>query len=694
MTNSFGGFSGNPDIENFLISIETDFVNMVISHSVVLKDYQRKSNEVLEIARRQVYPRIGLRLSSAKDKDNTPLFASTPFSQSQLASDGYDTVRTGLYENVIRLITDETSPLSQGITNVAASLTAAILIRSIPINNDIKNIDLGNEIEKRAFEDLDRIVEIFKLDTPTNIPVDLPGAGLSKQSIYISLDIDKATLPSTWFNVNPVDERIIIENTQPNSNVRPLDYLSIPSDKVAFGWYFVSGTEFESIVPNPDNTNGTTPDLTIYPPKEGAFLVKDGYGADDIISILSDYLNEAGLERDTNVIASPNSGELTLGYVTLSKKKLYPDEVDKSFDRKVVSFRMQQRVNSLTFDARRVSSVVSRELIILRFFTLNKVLLAQKKVESNVDFNNIFISYTGAWNSITSYAQGEIVDLNSNSYLAKVSSTGANPLGDLINWIPLYSDAEDLIPFKVAAQDYIEGLLYGLNKSYSYLDKKGPKSVLLAVENGNLKVINPNSTNSSNSTNNYIIDTFYFRLAEGIFSVTGTLKIRVASTKLIDVPEIFSFLNPVDQTLDIVLENASAEEAAVEILKAIHLISQYTDVLSALVYPYALQFTAFKRTKEEVREVIDILQVPSGLEIATGTSIVEKTSYKNRARSLIIEAINIPSQLRRHVLIDNGSGSKANSGQVVLLQEDKSLQTVKDKLNFLYQTKTGGYWYV
>ena len=689
MTNSFGGFSGNPDIENFLISIETDFVNMVISHSVVLKDYQRKSNEVLEIAKRQVYPRIGLRLSSAKDKDNTPLFASTPFSQSQLASDGYDTVRTGLYENVLRLITDETSPLSQGITNVAASLTAAILIRSIPINNDIKNIDLGNEIEKRAFEDLDRIVEIFKLDTPTNIPVDLPGAGLSKQSIYISLDIDKTTLPATWFNVNPVDERIIIENTQPNSNVRPLDYLSIPSDKVAFGWYFVSGTEFESIVPNPDNTNGTTTALTIYPPKEGAFLVKDGYGADDIISILSDYLNEAGLERDTNVIASPNSGELTLGYVTLSKKKLYPDEVNKIFDRKVVSFRMQQRVNSLTFDARRVSSVVSRELIILRFFTLDKVVLAQKKVESTVDFNNIFISYTGAWDSITSYAQGEIVDLNSNSYLAKLSSTGANPLGDLINWIPLYSDAEDLIPFKVAAQDYIEGLLYGLNKSYSYLDKKGPKSVLLAVENGNLKVINPNST-SSNPTNNYVIDTFYFRLAEGIFSVTGTLKIRVASTKLIDVPEIFSFLNPVDQTLDIVLENASAEEAAVEVLKAIHLISQYTDVLSALVYPYALQFTAFKRTKEEVKEVIDILQVPSGLEIATGSSGLEKTPYRSKPRSLIVEATLIPSSLRRYTPID--SSGKRGEVQKVLLAEDKSLQAVKDKLNFLYQPRIGGYY--
>lgn len=691
MTNSFGGFSGNPDIENFLLSIEADFVNMVCSHSVILESYQRKSTEVLNIAKRQVYPRIGLRLSAAKDKNNSPLFSSTPISQSQLSTSGYDTVRLSIYDNVLRLMTDETSSLSQGITNVAASLTAAILIRSIPINNDIKNIDLGNEIEKRAFEDLDKVVEIYKLDTPNNIPIDLPGATNSNQTIFIALDIDKVTLPSTWFNLDPVDERVVIETSQPNANIRPLEYLSISSDKVAFGWYFVSGTEFESIVPNPDNANGTTPSLTILPPLEGAFLVKDGNGVDDIITLLSDHLNEAGLERDTNIIASPNSGELNLNYVTLTKKKLYPDEVNKTYDRKVASFRMQQRVNSLTFAARRVSSVVSRELIILRFFTATKTLLAQSKLQSNTNFNGISFQYIGVWNNLTEYTKGQIVDVGSSSYVANQTVIGINPVGNLINWTALYTDANDLIPFKSIAQDYIDGLIYGLNKSYTYLDKKGPKSLLIAVENGNLKVINPNAPTSSNPTSNYVIDTFYFRLAEGVFSVTGTLKIRVASTKLISVPEIFSFLNPIDQTLDIELTNANAEEVAVEILKAIHLISQYTDVLSALIFPHALQFTAFKRTKEEVKEVIDILQVPPGLEISTGSSEIEKTPYRSKPRSLIVEATLIPSQLRRHVTIDGENTSKLSGANIVKIKDNSSLQAVKDKLNFLYQPRSGGY---
>jgi hypothetical protein len=244
---------------------------------------------------------------------------------------------------------------------------------------------------------------------------------------------------------------------------------------------------------------------------------------------------------------------------------------------------------------------------------------------------------------------------------------------------------------KGISQDYIEGLIYGLTNNFTTLDKKGPKSILLDVEKGDLKVI---SSNSKVSKKTNIINTFYFKLSDSLILINGLLKIRVASTKLLDVPEIFSFLNPVDKTLNISFINATAEDVALEVLKAIYQISQYTDTLSALVYPNALELTAFKRTKEEVQEVIDIIQVPNGLDVATGPSIIEKTPYKNKARSLVIDATLIPAQLRRHALIDNGSATKVNGGQVVLLQEDKTLQTVKDKLNFLHQSRHGGYWYV
>ena len=680
MTNSFGGFSGNPDIENFLASIETSFVNMVISNSIILKSYQGKAQEVLSIATKQVYPRIGLRLAAAKDKDNSPLFAASPFSQSQFASSGYDLNRINLFENVLRLMTNEYSPLSQGITNVAASLTAAILIKSIPINGDIKNIDLGEGIEKRAFEDLDRIVEIYSVDKSINDDdTDTKKLEETQQSIYVSLDIDKTTLPANWFNVGKLNEEINIDQSQPNANVRTLDSLSIPSDKLAFGWYFVSGTEFESIPENVPNET-IVPELTIYPPVEGAFLVKDGYTQDDIISVLADYINDAGLERDTNVIVSPNNGDLITEDTHLAKKKLYLNEADKSYDKKIASFKLQHRINSLTFDSRRKSSVVNRELIIIRFFTLDKVILAQQKLKENSEFDQTLFTYIGDWQDDLVYSKGDLVNIGSYIYIAKDTTIDNYPLQSPDFWFLLYSDTEDLVLYKSFASDYIDGLVYGLNNSYTLLDKKGPKSVLLSVKDGDLKVINARS--SLAGERNSVIDTFYFRLAEGVTSVSGTLKIRVASTKLSDVPDIFSFLNPFDQTLDVVLENASAEDVALAVLKAIHLIGQYTDVLSGLVFPYALQFTAFKRTNNEVKEVIDILQVPDGLEVATGTSEVEKTPYKNKPRSLIIIAVPMPNAVRAQAQAEEDMNG-VNALSATKFKTNSLLQYAKDRINFL-----------
>lgn len=688
MTNSFGGFSGNPDIESFLNSIKTDFVSMVTSNSVILESYQRKQDEVIRIALKQVYPRIGLRLSAAKNLDNSPLFSTLNYTQSQLATASNTNIRLGLYENVITLMTDASSIYSQGITNVAASLTAAILIKSIPINNDIKNIDLGEGIEKNAFADLDKIVELYRGNEASNINNALLPTNF-EESIYIALDIDKTTLPASYFNVGEVNEVINIEKAYPSANVRALNNLTIPSNKLAFGWYYISGTEYEDV--QSTDMDSLVPSIRILPPLEGAFLVNNNDTSEDIIFNLANELNDAGLSRDTNVIASPNLGSLTSTSVVLPKKKIYPDEVDKSYDKKIASFRLQNKLDYLNFTARRRSSIVNRELIILKFFTLDKVNLAQTKLATNINFTGTTFTYIGNWTNSTNYEKGNIVDYNSRVYVCKQSSTNNIPSISTDYWVSLFTNSEELAIYRGISQDYVEGLVYGLTNSFTNLDKKGPKSILLDVEKGDLKIVSSTS-NVTKDTNS--INTFYFKLSDSSVLVSGVLKLRVSSTKLLDVPEIFSFLNPIDKTLDITLTNATAEDVALEILKAVYQISQYTDVLSALVYPYALEFTAFKRTKEEVQEVIDIVQVPSGLDVATGSSIVEKTPYKNKARSLVINAIVIPSQLRRHALIDNGSGTKANSGQVVLLKEDKSLQTVKDKLNFLYQPRSGGYWYV
>ena len=51
-----------------------------------------------------------------------------------------------------------------------------------------------------------------------------------------------------------------------------------------------------------------------------------------------------------------------------------------------------------------------------------------------------------------------------------------------------------------------------------------------------------------------------------------------------------------------------------------------------------VQIVGFKYTKEEYRIVLDVLQVPNGLEIAIGNYILRKTSWSTRRRSLQVEA--------------------------------------------------------
>ena len=683
---SFGGLNNNPDISSFLNSITNQFTEMVISYSILLKPYQSKQSDIINIATRQVYPRIGLRLAAAKDIDNTPLFVQfgVPSTQSQMASTGFDSIREGIYQNVITLMTDTSSPYSEGVTSVAAAITAAILIRQLPINGDIKNIELGNQIEKIALEDLDTITKVYTQTKTTALATTISAETKTAQTLYVALDIDKTTLPDTYFNVDPIIETLSVEVSYPNANVLTLDSLTIPTDKLAYCYYYISGTEYESV--DSQSTLGistaTTPALTIIPPTESAFFIETGYNADDVINNLADALNEAALNsnRDTNVICAPNRGDLSLDYVTFPKKKLYPNEVDKTYDKKLINLRLLQQINFLVFEARRLSSIVSKELIVVRFYTINKIAIASSLLSTNSIFNGTTYTYQGTWNSTTAYTIGQVVDLNNISYVCISNSTNINPYSasnTTTYWTPLYTEASDLIPYNKLAQSSIDGLIYGLNNTYNDLDSTSPASLVITTQHGNLKVV----TNNASSASKFLVDTFYFQLDTGVISVTGNVKIRLSSTNLDIVPNIFSYIDSTDKCLNIPFTSATAEEVALEVLAAVFTISEYTDVLASLAFPNALQFTAFRRTPAEVKEVIDIIELPVGLLIATGTSLISVTPFKNKARSLIINAIPIPITKLNTSLIDNNGDY--GSASATFVKNPASLQKVYDKLNLL-----------
>lgn len=180
---NFGGLSsaapepldGN-DLKSFLTQVESSFVQMVLVHSVILKPFTQRVPEVLAVAELQSYPRIGLILAAAKNLDNSFLFADrSAITDLRL-----------LRERVAFFMFSNQSPFSEGITRIAAALTASVLIRQIPINKDVSNIDLGTVIEKNAIADLDRIIQLYK-GTTSDIPIDVTDGAGGKNTDYTAV---------------------------------------------------------------------------------------------------------------------------------------------------------------------------------------------------------------------------------------------------------------------------------------------------------------------------------------------------------------------------------------------------------------------------------------------------------------------------------------------------------------------------
>lgn len=677
---TFGGFSSNPDIKSFLLAQQGDFIEMVRAYSVLLR--ASKDSQVIHVAQNQAYPRIGLILSAAKNLDNTYLFSDP----------GDPTNILLLYDKVVYLMTSLDSPFSEGITRVAAALTAATLIRSIPLDGDIKNVSSAEYIEDGALKDLQEIIKLYTQTKAPSIAATLTAnSTLRGNTIYISLDIDKTSLPANWFNINPRDQIARIEELHPTSNVKLLSNLYVDPSTIPLCWYYVTHTDRDIYSSTTTSTSTLTGNIVtgnttsiktqvgtsdLLPAVQGVFPIPDNSTADDIVELLADALNEAVDFFESNVIVSPNLEPVSLTSISIIKKKLYeydPADSNGFYDTKIASFRMLTRLSSLKFDARRLSATINRELIIVRFHTISKVAVAQAKFGGTA-------TYAGQWNNTTTFATGSIVTLDNYDFYAPSSLTGQHPITGT-GWKPLYEDYSDLLNYRnfTTSLDYVEGLLYGLTPQYAFLDKYGPHSIIVDVEKGSVKttggiVSNRNPTATPVDENDLPpVNTFYFRLT--LPSVTGSITCRVSSATVTDVP-----------AWTVSFTDATADDIALLFLNSLYTRSQASDTLGVLVYPHAVEIVAFQTTDEEVKVVVDIIDLPAGLEIATGTPVEEKTPYRSRPRSVCVDAkVARAGQQSNNPKPSDIELLKAFSATASIASHKKShgLQHVYDKIDFL-----------
>lgn len=653
---TFGGitFNSNQDIADFVDSNSQDFISMVKSYSVLLANVtdQQIINKLLQ----ESYPRIGMKLAAAKDLSNNYLFAD-----SRTPSDW-----TALFLNVILVMTDRSSPFAEGLVSVAARYTAASFISALPLDTDIKNISLSKELHSQAHQDLHDIVELYLAtggNNGVNATTDLKPE--LQQSLYLSLAIDKTTLPASYFNVAPVKEIISdITSLYPQANVKTLSSLTLPPGFVGICELSITSSiaEYGDLIHN-------------------AFFVQTGDDTQAILETIASLINISTSSQQSNIIACPNSDSNKLVSTEIFKKKIYfdTDPLDPTgiYDKKTIQLTLLTGLDWLSFEARNRSPINNRELVIVNFYTVSRAAAALSI--------NPLANYAGEYSALANYSINDVVTFRELDYICTTSSAGNSP-SDVTYWTRLYEDANDLTKHQhdPTSKPYIEGLIYGLYNNYADLDSFGPLSLILDVNEGKVS-----STIGVTDVNKNTVTTLYFRAIDPSLSINGLLKFRVSTAGIPEVQEFEVELvdaRPEDLSLALVNKlfglRALASRINVQGLE-----ESVSETLGVLVKPAAVHITSFKYTLKVIKVVLDVGidgVIPSNLEIATGDIFIEKTRYSPRPRSIIVEAepekqfTLLQSSLQN---IDNNYVYAA--GRVKMEKNSGAFQAAQDRIKLL-----------
>ena len=129
-----------------------------------------------------------------------------------------------------------------GIEWYIAKLVAAHLVRNIPLNNSLKQVDIADNLEKQAYAGLDRIVDLTNVSfKESDAEEDADADG--QVTLYIAHDINKATIPETAFDIPdpggaspptydlPVDLK---------DSVEILKEITVPAGQVGYVYYYMT----------------------------------------------------------------------------------------------------------------------------------------------------------------------------------------------------------------------------------------------------------------------------------------------------------------------------------------------------------------------------------------------------------------------------------------------------------------------
>lgn len=651
---SFGGLSflNNNSVNDFLESIKPEFLKLVTMHSVILTSFEDKENEVLDIAKYYSYPRIGTYLAAAKSCDDKFLF-----------SDSNEPSNLNLlYENVLNLMVNSKSPFAEGITAIAAGFTAIKLMRRLPINNDLKNLDSALHYEKRYVEELDKIISLYckTTDSKSNSLIENKSEiNQSFNSFYLAFNLDKNTIPSNLFDTGEIAEILELNN----QTVKTYESLKVESDYYAFAYIYLSSIE--------DN-------IVSKKAKSTTLKLLNGFSLNSIIDKLAITINQLTLnnneEIDSNLIVSPNLTKYEFKDIQIIKKNLYP-EISNSYDAKIIKFNLLNQLAYLKFDARRLSSIVNRELIIIDFQQIEKKVLIKNILNSNNTFE-----YKGEWRENQNYQINDLVDYNGEIYYA--INENLNSLPSNSDWQIVTITSNNLIDNKDLAKP-LTSLIWGSYPDYNFLDFFGPKSTIIDVEKGSVNKVSTSTSSVANTEDlciKYPPDTFYFKFSEGVSFISGDLKLSLSSINLKKIPELESYLDLNGYLTLNFKEVYSVSTIILELNKLLFKISIHTGILAPIVKNSAIQFIPFQAAKS-YQHIIDIIKLPAGLEIARGNIYKTCSEFYSLPQSLVLKVLKTKEEESQIEIKTLNNSNKLNSSEYK--KSNNAFIIVKEKINLI-----------
>lgn len=486
----------------------------------------------------------------------------------------------------------ETSVFASGITRVSALLTASVLVGNIPLEGDIKQYSLSLQLRNQAIENLDRI--ILQVEQSASKVKDDDSDSSLKASFFFGLDIDPNSLPA------------FSSPSSIASDPKLHTALPLPEDQIGVGWFYVTSVPtagMERI--------------------EHAFRIEN-WTLEQLLESISWEINRKSLEDSTlsNIIAGLTG---TTAYKSVSFERTEGYYLPGQSETKAVKGTVSAYTGYLTLTTRRRSEFDTNDLISLKFYTVYKIDAVPE------DLKTVNTAYLGNWEANAEYLKGQVVTYDHKEYVCLIDHD--NLLFNPTEWrLLVYSEDFLKTGNRKPALPYVPGLLFGTSEAYNFLTRRGPRAIIVSVKGGQST---KQAVNAADLTTRSI-DTFYFR-SNTLVDISVPLRFRISS-------DFEGFLE-----YEVLLSpgRASDEAAAFAILETLYSNQNQSRVLGALVYPYAVQMVAFQESRfvpnrdRDVYYVIDILQLPPGLELNIGSSfeIKEGSEWSAGLKSVVIKPI-------------------------------------------------------